>query len=510
MNRLILFKALIAFLCFASLQALGQITITNNHMPSPGDTIRVSEATYPLESIPDPSITGTGITWDYSGLWPNSQRVLSYVNTNQTPTIFQMIFNSTVANLAMPIEGLDFLDIEVSDAFEFYKNSSNAFVRAGYAANIMGLPVPMKFNQPESIYKFPLSISSAPDSSLSQFVIQYPELVYFSFYKKRTNYVDGSGTLLTPYGSFNTLRVKSVIYERDSLYIDSLQVGVPIIRNITEYKWLSPDYPAPLLTISREGMFYNVQFIDSVRNIVAFTADLGDDLTVCQGEPVTLTPAVEGGVPPYTYIWNTMETTSSITVTPQENTSYMVTVIDDNGNFVIDEIQIIVVPFERISLGNDTILCAEHSMSYNIDGEYNEINWFVNDVLKGSGNSFSIDSTGIGLNSVVLRVDFTQDQCSGSESIDLGFQICDGFGESSILKLSLSPNPAKSYLLISTDRLISDPDVKVYNYAGEIQLTGFKVRNGSILMNVDNLSNGVYLIKLTEDSRVYTAKFVKI
>ncbi|MCR9172405.1 MAG: choice-of-anchor L domain-containing protein [bacterium] len=48
----------------------------------------------------------------------------------------------------------------------------------------------------------------------------------------------------------------------------------------------------------------------------------------CPGEQVTLTAVPSGGASPYTFLWNTGETTPSITVTPGATTTYSVTVED--------------------------------------------------------------------------------------------------------------------------------------------------------------------------------------
>lgn len=325
-----------------------QVIITSDNMPDQGDTIRVSASTYPVMDLPDPELTGFDYAWDYSTLTPTSQNVLQFVSPTQTPILYQFTFTPAVANLASPIEGFDFVELQVTDAFTFYKNTSNEFVRAGYAASIMGLPLPMKYTQPEKIYKFPLSVNSLADSSLSEITVQYPTVAYFNLTKKRVNKVDGSGTLSTPYGTFNTLRVKSVIYERDSLYLDSLQTGVPIIRNIIEYQWLSPDFIVPVLTITQEGAIYTVQYPDSLRAILPLQVDLGEDKIICQGQSVTLTAQVSSGEPPYSFIWNTMDTTQSITVSPDLTTDFTVMVMDNNGNIDSDDINVTVQICEAI------------------------------------------------------------------------------------------------------------------------------------------------------------------
>jgi hypothetical protein len=126
-----LLRSFIIFTLLFTFQSQAQVIITSANMPDPGDTIRVSDATYPINEIADPSLTGFSYSWDYSALVPVSQQLLSYVSPSQTPFLYQIIFNSSVANLAAPIQGLDFFDVQVTDAFEFYKNTSNEFVRAG-------------------------------------------------------------------------------------------------------------------------------------------------------------------------------------------------------------------------------------------------------------------------------------------------------------------------------------------------------------------------------------------
>jgi hypothetical protein len=98
------------------------------------------------------------------------------------------------------------------------------------------------------------------------FEISVPDMGYLLSSKFRKNTVDAWGTLSTPFGTFQTLRVKTEIEEYDSLYSDSLGFGIPVTRNYKEYKWWANGFPEPMLLITEEGMIVNASYIDSVRS----------------------------------------------------------------------------------------------------------------------------------------------------------------------------------------------------------------------------------------------------
>lgn len=506
MKTLYTIKVVIAILLFSISQSFSQIVITTDNMPDPGDTVRVSETT--MLNLPDPSQTGFDYVWDYSGLEPSSQMVLEFMAPNQTPPLYQIVFNSNVTNLASPVQNIDFLEFDITNAYEYYKNTSFQYTRAGFAVTLGSIPVPLKYSLPEVLYKFPLSVNSTPDSSLSEIEIQYPGFGYFDHLKKRVNHVDGSGSLTTPYGTFNTIRTKSVIYERDSTFIDSLQVGVPIIRNIIEYKWLSPDFHVPLLTITSEGPVYTVQYIDSVRNVIPLNVDLGNDITICEGESITLTAQAVGGEPPYSFVWSNLETTSSITVAPTETTTYIVSITDQNQNMVYDEIVVSVVPFTTFSLGNDTSICAEHAFTYTVTGIYDLIAWYVDDKLRGTGSAISIDTTGIGLGSVTIRVSYQQGTCTGSDEVVVNFQLCNGLADTNPVALTISPNPANNAISIDNGNW-KEPVIRIINMAGiEVKNFTYTLANGRILMDIGDVNKGVYSVWVSENGIYHCGKLV--
>jgi hypothetical protein len=198
---------------------------------------------------------------------------------------------------------------------------------------VQGAPLPAKYDVPDKYYQFPMN-PGTNWSSTSNFEISIPDFAYLGIQKSRTSIVDGWGTLITPFGTFQTLRVKSMITEYDSIYIDSISMGIPLLRNITEYKWLAKDQGIPVLQINEEGNITTAIYRDSVRmNVQPLMVSLGPDTAVFAGTTITLHADVSGGTPPYQVFWNTLDTGKTLTVTIQSEKQYSVMVIDAMQNF---------------------------------------------------------------------------------------------------------------------------------------------------------------------------------
>jgi hypothetical protein len=156
--------------------------------------------------------------------------------------------------------------LEVADPYFFYKKSSSSYNDVGFAVTINSIPLPIKYDTPDVLYKFPMAFGNA-DSSNSGFQLGVPDLGYAGIDRKRVNHVDGWGALTTPFGTFNTIRLKSQVFETDTIYIDSISFGTTIQRNYTEYKWLGNGFDAPLLQVTEEGLLVTVSYLDSLRDI---------------------------------------------------------------------------------------------------------------------------------------------------------------------------------------------------------------------------------------------------
>jgi len=244
--------------------AVGQISITSSDMPSPGDTIRKSNA-LGTGSV-DYTLTGENYSWDFSDLFPLYQTVDEYESVSSVPFLYQLVFiPSFVANLAQKYPEVDTLGLPISDPYRFFKNTSSAFTDVGFAVTVSDIPLPLRFDSPDVIYDFPVNYGNS-DSSFSGINFGIPDMGFIGIDRKRVNEVDGWGTLTTSYGSFEVLRLKSKVYETDSIYIDSVSFGYALDRVYTEYKWLANGHETPLLQVTEEGALVTVVWTDSVFN----------------------------------------------------------------------------------------------------------------------------------------------------------------------------------------------------------------------------------------------------
>lgn len=261
---------LLFIIILSGFQTYSQIVITSNDMPVPGDTIRKSNTTA-LNGM-NYQQSGPDQRWLFDELTVITQQVDTFVNVSETPTIYQLFFNNQFiypdykATVAFKMaEFTSIPTLTLTDSYQFMKITSQEYHEVGYGVSISGVTLPIQLQDIDTIYRFPLEYGNI-DSAHSLLSISVTNLGYLMVSKFRRNTVDGWGTLSTPYGEFQTLRMKTEITEYDSVYSDSLGVGIPLTRNITEYKWFANGFHEPVLLVSEEGFLITASYIDSVRS----------------------------------------------------------------------------------------------------------------------------------------------------------------------------------------------------------------------------------------------------
>ena len=249
----------LSFSIFSFYSLHAQITITQSDMPNVGDTLRVS-ITNTIGAI-DPELTGANYTWDFSALTPNSQDVEQFINPLTTGYFILS---------AMSSYGYKTNKIDTTNRIDFFKESSSTYRQVGYGQIVGGFPAPFLYNPPDTIYRFPMNVGNS-DSCISGYGFPLPGIGYYGTKTKRVNDVDGWGTLITPFGTFQTLRIKSTLYRTDTIYIDTLNFGFSIpLPTQFEYKWLGQGKKIPLLLVVANEVagfpvVTNVMYRDSMR-----------------------------------------------------------------------------------------------------------------------------------------------------------------------------------------------------------------------------------------------------
>lgn len=261
--------------------SFAQITINSASIPVAGDTIRYSNGQ--ITAAIDPIPTGANFNWDFSFLNPISQDIDTFRTVTSTGATYALFFadvsfNSNRSNQAKrgtlgvpnaPIGG----GVSISDVLAFYYKSNAFYQQTGYGATINGIGVPVSFNNKDVLYRFPMNFGDT-DTSPSDFSINIPNLGYYGHEQVRVSEVDGWGSLTTPFGTFNALRIKSTITGSDTLFLDTLGFGFSFPVNSIEYKWLGTAKNIPLLQIvATSGPFggapqiSSVTYRDSVRTL---------------------------------------------------------------------------------------------------------------------------------------------------------------------------------------------------------------------------------------------------
>jgi hypothetical protein len=260
------------------ISATAQITINSTDFASAGDNILVSHAT--PSPLTDFTTTGTNQTWDFNYLSPTLQDTSQFLVVSTTAATYALYFinvafnsnRSNIATTGAPIPTIPGIPITISNPFNFYYKSTSQYKQQGIGAEINGFPTPIAYTNKDILYNFPMNFSDA-DSSDSDWNIGLTGVGYYGYNQHRVNYIDGWGSLLTPYGTFNTLRVKTEIFGVDTVHIDTLGFGIAFpLPQANEYKWFGAGQLIPLLQINTTVNFgfetaTTIIYRDSLRSL---------------------------------------------------------------------------------------------------------------------------------------------------------------------------------------------------------------------------------------------------
>lgn len=267
-------------------------------MPKVNDTIRISNAV--LDNQLDFQSTGANYSWDFSSLQFNGQKRNDYRPVSQSGMLIQVAFGSfappkykatyflpTVSFPQLPSQ----LPISIQDINQFYKLTADSMTMVGLKLTVNGQEIPAKSDTIETKYHFPITYGDSYVSRGATDLDLNP--VYdgnWRQHRKRETEVDGWGSITTPYGTFDVLRIHHKIIESDSFYVSfngfGTWINIPVPES-HEYEWRAKEEKEPILMIRTSVVqgSENITAIEYRNNFVLGLEDSKDILVSMYPNP---------------------------------------------------------------------------------------------------------------------------------------------------------------------------------------------------------------------------------
>ena len=261
---------LLLFCLIFPLYTIGQINVMDVDLPTSGQQYYYSNIFNSFSF--DVSNTGANFNWDISALDYVSQDSLNTVSVNSTPIAYQFFFNNFilypdyVASYAQQGQEISAMGtINISDRYDYYKITDSSFSILGFGANINGIPASVKYNVIDQIFPLPL-IYGMTDSSSANYLTTIPSLGTYGQWINRKIEVDGWGQLTTPYSSFDVIRLKTTLYQRDTIFIDQFGLGTAFDRPVsTIHEWYANGKGVPVLVVTTQaGVINEMKYLDQL------------------------------------------------------------------------------------------------------------------------------------------------------------------------------------------------------------------------------------------------------
>jgi hypothetical protein len=223
------------------------IVLSNANMPSANDTLRYTSVS--LNSVSNYTATGVNYTWNFSSVNSGTSGVRSFKSAIQTPyAVFFLSFSGFAEKMPDVSLGGTF---SFTDYYNFYKKQTNppAYIADGVGLTISGIPLPSYYTDKDELYLFPMSYPKY-DSTTFRFSTPSVSVIPIIYIKSgyRVTKCDGWGTITTPYGTENCLRIVTTQYAKDTIKTQFLPLGFP--NTVRSYQWMTLNSKIPYFEVT--------------------------------------------------------------------------------------------------------------------------------------------------------------------------------------------------------------------------------------------------------------------
>lgn len=249
-------------------------------MPGSNDTLRYSIAK--VSSLGNYTQTAANFNWNFSSLELTGQGIRDFKKASNTPyALFFFGINEYGEKIA---DTLGVGPVIMTNYYNYYKKQTlpSAFIADGVGLTYNSFPIPNYYSDKDELYLFPMTYPKY-DSTTFKFTTASNTNIPVKYSKTgyRVTVVDGWGTITTPFGTSNCLRLITTQYSKDSVKTSFGTFGFP--NDQRSYQWMTTSSKIPFLEISGSlnGNTFNpalVRYRDSVRVITSLKShkDLSD------------------------------------------------------------------------------------------------------------------------------------------------------------------------------------------------------------------------------------------
>lgn len=509
-------KIILIYIVF-TVRLSAQISIGSGDFAKSGDQVRFSISSDKINY----ELTGANYVWNFGNLKVTNQDILKYVSPLTTPYILQF-FGATygIEETNFPLGPLG--GNAASDIFSFYKLNSQSLLVLGRGATVQSLPLGINYSLKDTIMKFPMTFGkSFSGSYLGE--ASLPSVGSLKQSGTRNTVVDGWGKITTPFGTFDCLRIKSIVLGTDSIVFGGF--GIPIPATRTEYSWIAKNQDFPILEVVVNNLTNTVtsfRYKDIFRpeayiNNCNFSAS---KLAGKIGDTITLNNISYGT--PKSFKWeispNTYEFAPGFSST-SENPKLVFTAL---GNYSIK----LNVSYEGAS--DDTIkvdyikirnAAIADFYSKNLLPKTNEI-VALRDTSTGTIISWQwtiTPSTGVQYKNGTSNISqHPQVQFNELGNYSVQLRATNAIGSNTIKKVNyfqvwptgidnqisnqeikFFPNPGKDFIEVESNK-IGPIDITIYNIFGQIVFNKTLANQGERRIQVQNLPRGIYYLELVQ------------
>jgi len=217
---------------------------------------------------------------------------------------------------------------------------------------------------------------------------------------------------------------------------------------------------------------------------------------ICAGQTVTITAS--GAT---TYSWVNGPASAQLTVSPNATTSY--TVIGANSSctsaLVVTQT---VTPNPTLSIAQSTLLlCAGQSATLTASGA-STYSW-----VNGPNTAQYVISPS---SNTTYTLNGSNGNCSSSSTITQSVSICSGIYESNLLsnRISVYPNPFNTEVLVKNSAT-GEATIHIIDALGKVVYSSSIKSDSSLQINTEDLTKGIYFIKIKSGAESTTKKLIK-